>query len=308
MWTFLWMSDIHLDHLTPNERDNFLRRLKYFHFFGDEDFFKADGILAGGDISTAARLVDDLWKLHREEDDEGTLVYYMPVYYVPGNHDYYGGSIQAMRANQLRLHRGRRSHQIYALELSPGIRLGLHGEIGLVGHGCWGDTRSGDYWNSNLHNKMSDFLRDGISDFKHLNLTQRKELLMKLGDDAAAHLKKGCIALASDNCRHVVVLTHVPPFAESSFYEGRVSARGLPYFCCQAAGTVLEEVARQFPEVRFTVLSGHSHEEARLEVLPNLTALVRKAEYYEPSFDRVRISVAGVEITDTIGNKGTLPL
>ena len=301
MWTFLWMSDIHLDFLNTNERQDFLRRLKYFHLFGDDDFFKADGILAGGDIATAARMADDLRALHCDSNG-------MPVYFVPGNHDYYGGSIQAVRAYQVRLHRGRRSHRIYALELSPGIRLGLHGEIGLVGHGCWGDTRAGDYWNSNLHNKMSDFLRDGISDFKHLTLTQRKELLMKLGDDAAAHLKKGCVALASSKCRHVVVLTHVPPFAESSLYEGRVYARGLPYFSCQAAGTVLEEVARQFPEVRFTVLSGHSHEQARLEVLPNLTALVRKAEYYEPSFDRIRISVEGVEITDTIGNKGSLPL
>jgi hypothetical protein len=298
MWTFLWMSDIHLDFLTPPERKDFLRRLKYFHFFGEDDFFKADGILAGGDISNCVRMADDLRAVHRDSNG-------MPVYYVPGNHDYYGGTIQALRANQVRLHRGRKTHRIYALELSPGIRLGLRGEIGLVGHGCWGDTRGGDYWNSDMHG-MSDFRE--IWDFKHMNLTQRKDLLMKLGDAAAAHLKKGCIALAASKCRHVVVLTHVPPFAESSLYEGRVSARGLPYFCCQAAGTVLEEVARQFPQVSFTILSGHSHEETRLELLPNLTALVRKAEYYEPSFDRIRISVEGVEITDTIGNKGSLQL
>ncbi len=298
MWTFLWMCDIHLDLLTPIERQDFLRRLKYFHLFGDADFFRADGILAGGDISTSARMADDLRAVHRDSNC-------MPVYYVPGNHDYYGGTIQAMRANQVRLHRGRRSHRIYALELSPGIRLGVHGEIGLVGHGCWGDTRAGDYWNSGLHG-MSDFHE--IWDFKNMNLTERKYLLMKLGDDAAEHLKKGCIALASSNCRHVVVLTHVPPFPDSSLYEGRVYARGLPYFSCQAAGKVLVEVARQFPQVRFTALSGHSHEESRLDVLPNLTALVRRAEYYEPSFDRIRISVEGVEITDTIGNKGSLQL
>jgi predicted phosphohydrolase len=297
MWTFLWMSDIHLDYLTPPERSDFLRRLGYFHLFGDDDFFRADGMLVGGDISRNTQMADDLRALRGNSG--------LPLYYVPGNHDYYGGTIRDMRAKQLRLHRGYRSNKIYSLELIPAVRLGLHGEVGLVGHGCWGDTRSGDYDSSDLHT-MADFRE--IWDFKNLNLRQRKEVLMKLGDEAAAHLKKGCSTLATHGCEHVVVLTHVPPFPEASTFEGKVNDKGLPYVCCQAAGAVLQEVAKVFPHVRFTVLSGHSHEEVRLAVLPNLKVLVRKAAYYEPSFDIIKISTHDVIITETIGNKGSLPL
>jgi hypothetical protein len=77
----------------------------------------------------------------------------------------------------------------------------------------------------------------------------------------------------------------VTPFYETCLHEGRTDPEGLPYFCCQRVGEVLTEVASEFPEVEFSVLSGHTHSSAYGQILPNLKSLVQGARYYEPSFE-----------------------
>ena len=60
--------------------------------------------------------------------------------------------------------------------------------------------------------------------------------------------------------QHIMVLTHVPPFREACWHEGRISDDNwLPHFTCKAVGDVLIEAMAANPDHRMTVLCGHTH-------------------------------------------------
>lgn len=257
----LWLTDIHFDFLSRQQRAVFLARLA-------EQTPQA--VLLGGDLSTAPRLTEDL------EAIGATLQ--VPIYFVLGNHDYYYGSIEKVRS-QVRRHT-RQREELFWLEELGYVRLAE--ELALVGHGCWGDGRAGDYWRSSL--ELTDFFV--IEEFKGLPKSERLLLLNRLGDEAADCLGRFC-RQAAQHCRKVIVLTHVVPFFETCLHEGRVDPQGLPFFCCQMAGETLTAVAREFPAVEFTVLSGHTHCPAYRQILPNLKSRVQGAQYYKPSFELI---------------------
>ncbi|MBE0566466.1 MAG: metallophosphoesterase, partial [Krumholzibacteria bacterium] len=75
-----WASDIHLDHADPEAAAALCRRVRASG---------ASALLLGGDISVAPALVADLELL---ADAAG-----LPIRFVLGNHDYYGGSVTAVR-------------------------------------------------------------------------------------------------------------------------------------------------------------------------------------------------------------------
>lgn len=60
--------------------------------------------------------------------------------------------------------------------------------------------------------------------------------------------------------RHVVVVTHVPPFRESAWHEGRPGDDDrVPWFACKATGEAIMACARDCPRTNFIVLCGHTH-------------------------------------------------
>jgi hypothetical protein len=92
---------------------------------------------------------------------------------------------------------------------------------------------------------------------------------------------------------HVLVLTHVPPFREACWHEGRISSDDfLPHFACAATGTVLRDFADAHPERQVTVLCGHTHSAGEAVIRPNLRVRTGSARYGEPAVQDV-ITVAG---------------
>jgi len=255
----IWLTDIHFDFLSRRQQATFLVRLA-------EQAPQA--VLLGGDLSTAPRLAEDLKSI-------GDALQ-APIYFVLGNHDFYYGSIEKIRRQVRRLSQQRK--ELFWLEDTGCVP--LTNEAALVGHGCWGDGRAGDYSRSSL--ELTDFFV--IDDFKGLDKGERLPLLNRLGDEAAGHLGRLCRE-AARGFRRVIVLTHVTPFFETCLHEGRSDPEGLPFFCCQGAGEVLTEVATEFPAVEFTVLSGHTHSQAHHQILPNLESRVSGARYYDPGFE-----------------------
>ena len=82
---------------------------------------------------------------------------------------------------------------------------------------------------------------------------------------------------------HVVILTHVSPFAKAAQYEGKqTSAEFLPHFCNVALGDALLKLARAHPGTSFTVLAGHTHSHCEYRAAPNLRVKVAGATYGEP--------------------------
>ena len=255
----LWLTDIHFDFLSKQQRTAFLSTLVAQ---------APRAVLLGGDLSTAPRLAEDMEAMG--------VALKVPVYFVLGNHDYYYGRIAEVREQVRRF--ARKKKKLIWLEDVGYVP--LNEEMALVGHGCWGDGRAGDYWGSSL--ELSDFFL--IEDFKGLRKSERLPLLNRLGDEAADYRGRFCRE-AARHYRKVIVLTHAVPFFETCLHEGCSNPEGLPFFCCQKAGETLTAVAMEFPGVEFTVLSGHTHSYAHQQILSNLKSRVQGARYYEPGFE-----------------------
>ena len=253
-----WLTDIHLEWLNQKSRSVF------FQAIADE---KPDFALLGGDICNFEFLEPWLLKLHQKIQ--------APIFFCLGNHDYYNSSIFEVR--ELALSITKTHDQISWLPEVGVVRLSE--DVGLVGHGCWGDGRTGSFYNSPL--SLNDFRY--IKDLSGLRKPDQLEKIRQLGSEAADYI--GLWAeKAARSFRHVIVLTHVPPFPQACFYMGHPSVDGLPFFCAKAAGDALINVAANHPETQFLVLSGHTHDAADVRIADNLRCIVAGAEYGHPEF------------------------
>lgn len=257
-----WLTDIHLNFVSPPHLESFIASLRRC---------LADRFIITGDIGDAPRVA---WYLKQLAD-----AVQRPIYFVLGNHDYYHGSFRAVGDILARL-----TAEIPELiwltrqgiiELAPGI--------GLVGHDSWADGRCGSYDTSPV--MLNDFLL--IQDLAGLKKAERLRRLNALGDAAAAHFRRH-LPDALAGCRQVIVATHVPPWREACWHQGRISNDDyLPHYACQAAGDALLEIAQSAPQTETLVLCGHTHEAREAQILPNLRVLVGGAEYGMPGIQRI---------------------
>lgn len=274
-----WATDIHLDHAGPEAAFAFIERVKKSG---------AAALLVGGDIATALDLDEHLVDL---ADMSG-----IPVYFVLGNHDYYGGSVAQVRQRVVALdYSGLRWLPAGGPEeLVPGVTL--------VGHGGWGDAVLGDFPGSDV--VLSDYLvieelRKAFNAVEFTGIfgagTPLEAELRRLGHDAADTLAPQ-LEEAAKTSPQVIVLTHVPPFREASWHEGMISGETwLPAFTCGAIGELLLRVAGENPECHFTVLCGHTHGKGTARLADNLVAYTQGAEYGHPDFHLVKVRPDGVE-------------
>jgi len=202
-----------------------------------------------------------------------------PIYFVLGNHDFYGSSFQNVR---LRITEAIRSDPRLAW-LTPLAVTPLTHDTALVGHDGWADGRLGRRDRSRL--ELTDFYV--ITTFIGMTPHERFAYLAQLGDAAAAHFR-AVLPDAMRQYRHVIVATHVPPFREACWHNGNISDDdGLPYFACQAAGEAIRHVAAQFPQSRLTILCGHTHSPCDVQITPTIRVLAAHAVYGEPTVQHV---------------------
>ena len=257
-----WLTDLHLDFLSPDEARSFLDRVR-----GQQ----VDAVVISGDMSEARDLDHDLRTIADRLE--------LPVYFVLGNHDFYYGSIrevrklaQAVCAELPNLHYLTTSGVI---ELSP--------RLGLVGHDGWADARLGDYETSFV--MMNDYLL--IAELAGYNKEDRWPVLNALGDEAAAHIRK-VLPLALQKYPEVLLVTHVPPMREACWHEGQLSDdEWLPHFSCRAMGDAILDVMRHFPQRKLTVLCGHTHSAGECRPRDNITIYTGGAKYGLPVMQRV---------------------
>lgn len=256
-----WLSDIHL---------NFVRQ--FDALIAEIQVAGVDGLLIGGDIGEAGSFAGYLGQL------EARLK--LPIYFVLGNHDYYGASVERVRSIASEL-----SDDNANLDWLPHVGPVLLGvTTSLVGHGAWGDARLGDFLSSPVRLNDYELIENLQSTANDESLMQR---LHGLGDEAAQSLERQ-LAEVPATAMHVFVLTHVPPFCEGCLHEGRIAGDDwLPHFTCHAVGEVLRQAAAARPACRYTVLCGHTHTQAECEILPNLNIQTAAAEYGRPSVERV---------------------
>lgn len=255
MW-LAWVTDIHLDFLSDEQTDRFFARIVETG---------ADGVVVTGDIALATTVAGLLCRMGRAVD--------RPVWFVLGNHDFYGGSIAAVRAAVTGLSREGRVVWLPAadvVELSP--------HTALVGHDGWGDGRLGNVDATPV--LLTDFFV--IAELAGVDRTELTARLRRLGDEAAAHLGR-VLPDALESHEHVLVVTHVPPLREACWHRGGYSDDDwLPYFTCKALGDVLLSEATRRPDRQITVLCGHTHSGGECRPLPNLHVVTGAAEYGRP--------------------------
>lgn len=254
----IWLSDLHLDKSTTVQAACFLKEL---------GTTTSDCICITGDISRASMLQEHLCEI-------AEACWPRPVYFVPGNHDYYGGSIAEVEADTKRTctkHKNLRhlnGRQIIPLSLSTCI----------IGHGGWADGRAGHYERGYTRNPD----HWAIEDFSGLSHRKALEKMRDLGADSTRAIRQQ-LPLALSRFRHVLVLTHIPPFPEAVQYDGRAcDSHLLPHYVNLSAGMAIQGIARAFPSRQITVLAGHTHSACVARVAPNVTIRVAASRTGSP--------------------------
>jgi predicted phosphodiesterase len=259
-----WMTDIHLEFINRPALDAFLESVRES---------RPAAMLLTGDICPAAGLRGTL--LHMAEQLA------IPIYFVLGNHDFYGSDILLVREDMARLTQEDRGviwmPVAGVVELAPGI--------GLVGHDGWSDGRYGHFMLSPII--LNDYLF--IASLKIANKEDLLKRLNALGDEAAAYLR-AALADAVQRFDRIYVLIHPPPFMEACWHENKLPYEDdvyLPHFACKAIGDLLLECTSQHPQTEFTVLCGHTHGGGAAQIRDNLLVLTGQAEYGEPAVQRI---------------------
>ncbi len=258
----VWLTDIHLNFV------GFVQSNRFIHTIQAQN---PDVILISGDIGEA-RTVS--WYLKTLEQK-----LQKPIYFVLGNHDFYMGAVEDVRAAIRKLsgesERLRWLNKAGVVELAP--------DTGLVGHDSWADGRYGNYELSTMI--LNDFVV--IYDLAGISKAERLKRLNTLGDEAGSYFCR-VLPVAFERYPHVVLLTHVPPFVETCWHEGKISDDdSLPFFACKAVGDALLEVMGAHPDCRLTVLCGHTHGPCDVQIAGNLRVLAGSAEYGKPVVQQV---------------------
>jgi predicted phosphohydrolase len=243
-------------------------REQWFHQIAQQP---CDGILIGGDIAESGDVVCYLQQLAKRIS--------VPIYFVLGNHDFYGSSIGVTGQHVVRA--CRETPQLHYLTDLSAISLSRSSELGrvyLVGEDGWGDASEGDYHGSYV--RLNDFQR--ILDFSQHDQSQWRSKLQQLGRSCADRLWAKLCEIPAD-ATHVLVLTHVPPFREACWYEGRTTDdHWAPFFVCGQVGQAIRQISQSRPDCQFTVLCGHTHHAGMARLEPNLTIHTGSATYGEP--------------------------
>lgn len=272
-----WATDIHLDFLADEQVRAFAAALAAE---------RPEAVVLSGDLSHAELLEHHLRLL------AGGVA--CPIYFVLGNHDYYGSSIADVRGAVAQLcARKPRLRWLPACGVVP-----LSARTAMIGVDGWADARLGDPAGTPV--VLNDFFH--IAELAAtlepavrarpalLRAGERGPLhrqLQALGDAEAARCDELLTAALASH-PEVLVVTHVPPFAAACWHEGRLSdAAWLPYFSCAALGEVLRAQARRHPERALTVLCGHTHGAGEAQIEPNLRVLTGGAVYRRPQLQRL---------------------
>lgn len=262
-----WLTDVHFNFVESDRRRCFLESVGR----------QADAVAVSGDIGESHDVVEYL----REMD---SLVA-KPVHFVLGNHDFYRGSIAATRAKVAEVAKESK-HLEY---LSAGGVVELTSKTALVGHDGWYDTRLGDYERTEIILNDHLLIAEIAPWFKNYTLDKDglRKTLLALADEAARHFET-VLEEAAGHWEHVVAVTHVPPYREAAWHQGKTSDDDyLPYFASKTVGDVLTRIMQAHPRSSLTVLCGHTHGGGEIRVLDNLRVLTGEAKYGEPKIERI---------------------
>ncbi len=252
-----WLTDPHLNHVPLHAWERWIDAVSAVD---------PDGIVLTGDVSEGDDVVFQLERLAGE--------FAVPIHFVLGNHDFYQSSIAKTRQRVIEVSRD--DPRLNYLTDCGSVK--LDDGVYLIGDDGCGDATVGDYENSLV--RLNDFVL--IEDFARSDPSQWKRMLVEEGRASAARLAARIDQLPDDT-KQVLVATHVPPFRESCWYEGKTTDdHWAPFFVCGSIGCVLDQASQDRPRCIFTVLCGHTHNEGVALMRDNLIVYTGAAQYGLP--------------------------
>jgi len=265
-----WATDIHLDFITSD--NNFFITSCNLDMFCSL-FDGSDAVILSGDISTAPQLRNHLSALETRLK--------RPIYFVLGNHDFWGSNIAETRASATSLSNS--SKYLRYLSTVPYIEL-TKGVVA-VGHDGWYDGLYSEPRFSNFF--MNDWSHIGDYMGVNQNLDVDYETILTLARSqanlAANHVAAGIkSALEQMNPRKIVVVTHVPPFTQPLDLSHETKQNLYPWYSSKIMGDMLLTVASNNPRVDFEVFCGHCHIKYGGQIIPNLKLHSGGVEYSVP--------------------------
>lgn len=262
-----WVTDPHL---------NFLNSVGCQNFFAKVKATGANAVVVTGDISEGDRVVKHVTDMQNAID--------MPLYFVLGNHDYYKSSVldvrkrirAACRANSA-LHWLRET----IIELTP--------TTALVGIDGWADAKLGAPHLGRLGMADWELIDEYVQVQAKWDMQKRMQLAQQLGW-AEAETLGVVLSKAVEKYTTIVVATHIPPFKEATWHQGKHSDDDwLPWFSCKQVGDVLAGYANKYPLIKFVTLCGHTHGSGEYQHSDNLVVRTGAAAYSKPKVSGVLV-------------------
>lgn len=250
---YLWYTDTHLDLLYPFNIKRIIKKIKKEN---------PEGVFLTGDISKGKYVEKHLERLAKELSCD--------IFFVLGNHDYHGRSIQSVHDDIRRL--DKRFNNLYWMTESEVVS--LTSEVAVIGAEGWYDTHYGDP-------KWIKYTTDRwlTLDFLGNSFSEQLQMFTDMAE-ASAELIKTNLNKALEKHKVVYILTHFPPWKEATRDEGTLMEEfWLPYNTNYSMGKAIEEVMRGRKKKKVIVLAGHTHEEAWITVSRNIECRVNKASY-----------------------------
>lgn len=266
MHNIAWCTDLHFDSTSVSRIDSFIREVESTN---------AASVLITGDISNAKRITVDLEYLETKLQ--------RPIYFVLGNHDFYGSYIESTRNEVTALCR-RSTYLKYLTSVS----LIIIGSTAIIGHDGWYDARAGSYKETTfLMNdwvQIGDFATKNVVDHLRMVANYRRvaEIAMPLADASCVHLTASIKDAVRAKCTNIIIATHVPPFISSHIHRGVVGdVNAHPWYVNHALGMTLRAAKATYRNVNFWVFAGHTHSEY-VGVIDGVNVRVGSAEYTMP--------------------------
>ncbi|TWU45395.1 Calcineurin-like phosphoesterase [Novipirellula aureliae] len=257
-----WTTDPHFDHADVDAWQS---------WFESNAAVRGDAILITGDLSEGDDVGLQLLRLANSFE--------LPIYFVLGNHDFYRRSIAETRQQLISLCR-QKERLFYLTDCGP---IKLKGNVYIVGDDGWGDATVGNYEQSPI--KLRDF--ENINDFRLTDPADWKSRLQREGEESAERLRIKLEAIPVD-AQQVLIATHIPPFSEACWYEGRTTDEfWAPFFVCGSIGKMLREFCPTRPDCKWTVLCGHTHHHGIANISDNLTVHTGGSIYGKPQMEAV---------------------
>lgn len=274
MKKFAWCTDIHLDFI--DGPDDVGRVVDEFAVPLSE--LDCDGVIISGDISLAQHICRHLAILDKYVAK--------PIYFVLGNHDFYGGGFESVRRDVRKVC----SDSQFLRYLTGAAAASLTSTTAIVGDDGWYDARHGEAETSPY--VMTDWFR--IHDYVNAGSMQvgawgprphmGTVIAVSRGiADAAANRLLTAARAAATTHERVVIVTHIPPWTKVHRYGGKAATPAShPWYTSAATGKAIEAVAAEFPNVFFEVLCGHTHGAFKARISENIMCSVGGADYGLP--------------------------